>query len=80
MSNLGCWHLVSAFMKPATVKEIIEELQKLPQDLPCFFRPKYHGTVKYHENVPVHRKGISEMHPDPKIYPDEPRKYVCFLC
>lgn len=60
--------------KPATVKEIIEQLQKLPQDLPCYFRPKYSGTVQYTDNVPVHLNGIGEMHPDNKP------KYVCFLC
>ena len=67
-------------MKPATVQEIIERLQKLPPDLPCFFRPKYHGNVKWTDNVPVNSKGISEMHPDPVLYPDDPPEYVCFLC
>lgn len=66
-------------MKPATVKEIIEALQKLPQDLPCFFRPKYTGSVEPTDNIPVNLDGISEMHPNPKIYPDE-QKHVCFLC
>ena len=65
--------------EPATVKEIIEQLKKLPQDMPCFFRPKYHGTVEYTDNVPVRKNGICEMHPDPKVYPDK-QKYVCFLC
>ena len=60
--------------KPATVKEIIAELQKLPPDAPCYFRPKYHGTVEYTDNVPVNLNGIGEMHPD-----NQP-KYVCFLC
>ena len=67
-------------MKPATVKEIIEQLSSLQQDLPCFFRPKYHGTVEYTDNIPVNVNGIAEMHPDPEVCPHEPRKYVCFLC
>lgn len=67
-------------MNPATVKQIIEELQKLPPNLPCFFRPKYHGDVSYTDNVPINKNGIGEMHPDPQLYPDEPKKYVCFLC
>ena len=66
--------------EPATVQEVISALQKLPPDLPCFFRPKYHGDVKYTENVPVNPQGICEMHPDRKLYPESPEKYVCFLC
>jgi hypothetical protein len=61
-------------MKPATVKEVIEQLEKLPQDLPCYFRPKYYGTVQYMDNVPINVNGIGEMHPH-----DE-EKYICFLC
>ena len=47
--------------KPATVKEIIERLQQLPQDLPCYIRPKYYGRVEKYEDVPIHLNGISEM-------------------
>ena len=50
-------------MKPSTVREIIEKLQKLPQDLPCYVRPKYHGTVRYVDDVPININGISEMEP-----------------
>lgn len=50
-------------MKPATVKEIIEKLQQLPQDLPCYIRPKYYGIVKPYYDVPINVNGISEMEP-----------------
>jgi hypothetical protein len=61
-------------MKPATVAEIIERLQNLPQDLPCYFRPKYFGDVDRTDVVPVNRNGISRMCPDGE--PDQ----VHFLC
>ena len=66
-------------MNASTVKDVIAALQKLPPDLPCFFRPKYHGSVERTEDVPVLASGISEMHPNPALYPDTP-KHVCFLC
>lgn len=66
-------------MKPATVAEIIKRLQELPPNHECFFRPKYHGTVEPHEDVPVSLDGISPMMPDRKIYPNS-NPHVCFLC
>ena len=65
--------------EPATVAEIIEALKKLPPDYPCYFRPKYYGTVKYTDDVPIHLNGIGEMHPDQKVYPNK-TKNVTFLC
>lgn len=59
---------------PATVQEVIDALEKLPRDFPCYFRPKYHGDVRWCDDVPVNLNGISEMHPD-----DKP-KNVTFLC
>ena len=65
-------------MKTYTVKEVMEALSKLPQDLPCFVRPKYHGDIKYFEDVPVNANSICEMHPKRGIYPDAV-DHVCFL-
>lgn len=48
-------------MKPSTVKEIIEKLQQLPQDLPCYIRPKYWGTLEWCDEAPININGISEM-------------------
>ena len=48
-------------MEPATVEEIIKRLQQLPQDLPCYFRPKYSGTIEPWECVSIMVNGISEM-------------------
>ncbi len=59
-------------MKPATVKEIIEALRKMPQNAPCYFRPKYFGDVKAYENVPINKHGISKM--------GENGENVTFLC
>lgn len=70
---------MSKTTKPATVREVIAALQALPPDYPCFFRPKYHGDVSAFDDVPVLLDGISEMHPDPQVYPDMP-KNVTFLC
>jgi hypothetical protein len=64
----------SGVVKPAKVKDIIEALQKLPSDFPCYFRPKYHGDVNWCDDVPVKLNGICEMHPDGKP------KNVTFLC
>lgn len=50
-------------MEAATVKEIIEQLQKLPQDLPCYIRPKYWGTLKPYYDAPININGITEMEP-----------------
>ena len=63
-------------MKPSTVKEIIEKLQQLPQDLPCYIRPKYYGTVTYLDDAPVNINGISEMEP---IKFSEIKEHVTFL-
>jgi hypothetical protein len=46
---------------PSTVKDIVEQLLKLPQDLPCYFRPKYYGNVLWCDDVPINTKGISIM-------------------
>lgn len=48
-------------MEPSTVKEIIEKLQQLPPDLPCYVRPKYYGNVEWWQDVPVNINGISQM-------------------
>jgi hypothetical protein len=66
-------------MKTATVEEIIEKLQKMPQDSPCFFRPKYYGTVEHTDSVPVNADGISQME-NTEAEGDLPKNYVCFLC
>jgi len=63
-------------MKPSTVKEIIEKLQQLPEDLPCFVRPKYWGTLKSYCEAPIHINGISEMEP---IKDSEIQEHVTFL-
>lgn len=63
-------------IQPATVKELIEQLQKLPPDLPCYFRPKYYGPVGRTDEVPINFHGISLMEPDIV----DKRGYVCFLC
>ena len=65
--------------KISTVAEVIAALSELPQDLPCFFRPKYSGPVEYTQNVGIMAHNISEMHPNKNLYPNEPEKYVCFL-
>ncbi len=67
-------------MKPATAREIIEALSRLEPDLPCFFRPKYHGSCNYTDSVPVNPHGICEMHPDQTLYPELPAKNITFLC
>ena len=48
-------------MEAATVKEIIEKLQELQQDLPCYVRPKYFGTMTYVDSAPINLNGICEM-------------------
>ena len=58
---------------PSTVKDIIDMLLTLPQDLPCYVRPKYNGTIEYCDDVPINVFGIAEMHPD-----NEP-KNITFL-
>jgi len=57
---------------PATVGEIIAMLEQFPADLPCFFRPKYHGDVTPYDDVPVWIGGISYM--------DQEGENVTFLC
>lgn len=59
-------------MKPATVKEIMEALSKMPQNAPCYFRPKYFGDVKACESIPINKNGISKM--------KEKGENVTFLC
>lgn len=49
---------------PSTVREIIAKLQMFPQHLPCYVRPKYHGTVNFCDDVSVVARQISEMHPE----------------
>jgi hypothetical protein len=60
----------------ATVAEIITKLHSLPQDLPCYFRPKYHGDVSHFEEVPVDLCGITPMVPPNSEVLDR----VVFLC
>ena len=59
---------------PPTVAEVIEKLQDMPQDLRCYFRPKYHGKMEHVDEIPLHYLGICEMEPEGK-----PRQ-VTFLC
>lgn len=59
---------------PPTVAEVIEKLQKMPPDLRCYFRPKYHGAMNYTDEIPLHFNGICEM--EPKGKPNQ----VTFLC
>jgi hypothetical protein len=66
-------NIQDAIRQASTVGEVIEALEKLPQDLPCLVRPKYHGQMKAYEEAPVCVNGISEMHPN-----DAP-KNVTFL-
>lgn len=63
-------------MKPATVAEIIEVLKLLPQDLPCYFRPKYFGDCKYTDMIPINLNGISIMEGGM----NEEVENVTFLC
>ena len=60
----------------ATVAEIITKLQSLPQDLPCYFRPKYYGDVSAFEEVATNLHGIGPMTPPNSEVPDR----VVFLC
>lgn len=60
-------------MNPATVKEVIEILKTMPQELPCYFRPKYFGDVEPWESVPVNKNGITKMEEDGE-------KNITFLC
>lgn len=48
-------------MQPSTVKDIIEKLQQLPQDLPCYIRPKYWGNLDWCDDAPINVNGIGEM-------------------
>ena len=49
-----------------TVEEVIKALEKMPQDARCFVRTKYPGSSTPVEDIPLHHRGISEMHPDGK--------------
>ncbi len=60
-------------MKKAKVKDIIKILQKLPQNLPCYVRPKYHGDLSWTDDCPINLNGISEME-SKKL-----KKHVTFL-
>ena len=59
---------------PPTVAEVIEVLQKMPQYLRCYFRPKYHGAMDYVDEIPLHYRGIREMETG------GPPRQVTFLC
>ena len=59
---------------PPTVAEVIELLQEMPGHLRCYFRPKYHGSLDYVDEIPLHYHGICEMEPE-----GMPRQ-VTFLC
>ncbi len=66
--------LDAVYGTPATVGEIIAMLQQFPADLPCYFRPKYHGDVTaFDDDVPVWIGGISYME-------DQEGENVTFLC
>lgn len=70
---------IESFKKTVpTVAEVIAKLQKLPQDLPCYFRPKYHGDVSAFEEVTVNLHGIGPMTP-PNGLSEVPDRVV-FLC
>ncbi len=47
----------------ATVAELIEKLQTLPQDAPVIVRTKYTGND---EEYAVKTAGVAEMHPNGK--------------
>ncbi len=64
--------------RAATVAEIIAALQTMPQDYPCYVRPKYHGTIEYTDDVAINTNGISRMEPDQNVYPGKPC-HVTFL-
>lgn len=49
--------------KASTVRELIEKLRAMPQDMPVYVRPKYHGSLDWYEDAPVHVNGVAEMHP-----------------
>jgi len=66
-------------MSIPTVAQVIIKLQTMPQELPCYFRPKYHGTVKGWEDVPVNLNGISDMEEYTINSEHQPRR-VTFLC
>jgi hypothetical protein len=60
--------------EPPTVGAVIERLKEMPPDLLCYFRPKYHGSMTYVDEIPIHYKGISLMEPE-----GQPQQ-VTFLC
>jgi hypothetical protein len=45
------------------VKELIEELKKLPSNFPIYIRSKYYGEMTGFEDVPLNPNGICEMQP-----------------
>jgi hypothetical protein len=49
-----------------TVAEVIAKLKEMPQNAKCYVRTKYHGASTYVEDIPLHYRGISEMHPEGK--------------
>lgn len=49
---------------PSTVKELIEKLQQLPQDLPVYVRPKYTGILSWCDDASVNVNGVSVMETD----------------
>jgi len=52
--------------RPTTVKQLIAKLKTMPQDLPVYVRPKYHGDLAWSDDAAVMLNGVSEMHPDGK--------------
>jgi hypothetical protein len=64
-------------LKAATVGEIIDKLKEFNPDLPCYFRPKYSGTVESWEDCNINLHGITVLEPNPRGL----RHYnVTFLC
>ena len=59
---------------PPTVAEVIERLQEMPQHLRCYFRPKYHGSLDFTDEIPLHYYGICEQEKNGR------QPQVTFLC
>lgn len=62
------------YIKPSTVAEVIEALQKLPPDYPVYTRPKYTGEASWVSDYPIRTTGICEMDVG-----EVGKKHVCIL-
>lgn len=47
--------------KQATVRQLIEELQKLPPDLPVYVRGKYAKDVQSTDDYPIKAQNVRQM-------------------